>query len=196
LFICSCLFYSHSEVNFYLKYYELTLSSTVVTTSTTFNIKIFVFCPQFNLCVLYDCHNKLFPYMLIFVIWMSCVPCVVGTEFLHIMYGNFSFQCCAKVQAAGRQPLTMAAWVSAWAIACGNCGVHSGTGIGFPSDSLVCLCQLHFTNVPHPSSFSALLYVEWLMGKAWQTSNRNDALSKNRDHQDTKVLSFFQVTKG
>lgn len=52
--------------------------------------------------------------MLIFVIWMSYVPCVVGTEFLHIMYGNFSLQCCAMVQAVSCQPLTMAAWVSAW----------------------------------------------------------------------------------
>jgi hypothetical protein len=34
------------------------------------------------------------------------------------------------------------------------------------------------------------------MGKTWQTSNRNDALSKIREHQDTKVLPFFQVTKG
>lgn len=125
MFRCLCWFYSHSEVNFYLKYYEqLTLSSTVVTIGTTFNIKIFVFCPQINLCVLYNCHNKPFPYMLIFVIWMPCVPCVVGTEFLHIMYENFSLQCCAKVQAASCQPLTMAAWVSAWDNACGNCDVH------------------------------------------------------------------------
>jgi len=34
------------------------------------------------------------------------------------------------------------------------------------------------------------------MGKAWATSIRNDAFSKIREYQDTKVLSFFQVTKG
>jgi hypothetical protein len=93
-----------------MKYHEqLTLYSTVVTTGTIFNIKIFVYCPKFNLCVLYGYHNKLFPYMLIFVIRMPCVPCVVGTEFLHTMYENFSLQCCAKVRAVSRQPLTKAA---------------------------------------------------------------------------------------
>jgi len=132
----------------------------VVTTGTTFNIKIFVFCPQFNLCVLYDCHNKLFPYMLIFVIRMPCVPCVVGTEFLHIMYGNLSLQCCAKVQAVkspashhGCVGFSMGQcmwqlWYTQWYL------------IGFPPDSLVCLCQLHVTNVPYPPSFSVLLYTE------------------------------------
>ena len=104
--------------------------------------------------------------MLIFVIWMSCVPCVVGNEFSHIIYGNFSLQCCAKVHALSHLPLTMAAWVSAWANACDNCGIHSGTGIGFPADSLVCLCQLHFNNVPHPTSFFSVTLHRMTNGKS------------------------------
>jgi hypothetical protein len=34
------------------------------------------------------------------------------------------------------------------------------------------------------------------MGKAWQTSNRNDALSKIGEHQDTKSTFIFSGYKG
>ena len=57
-------------------------------------------------------------------------------------------------------------------------------------------CQLHFTNVPHTSSISALLYTEQQMGKAWQTSIWNDAFSKIREHQDTKSTLIFSSYKG
>jgi hypothetical protein len=78
--------------------------------------------------------------------------CPLRTEFLHIIYTNFSTQGRTMAQVVCRRPLKAKVRIRSQISPCEIYGGHSGTGTGFSPSASIFPCHYHFTNIPYSST--------------------------------------------
>jgi hypothetical protein len=79
-------------------------------------------------------HSSYFPkqiHGLAFLMKASCFLCELQTEYLYVIYINFSLWGCAMPLAVSHKPLTTKTRVWFWASPCVICGGQSGIWTGF-----------------------------------------------------------------